>query len=108
MTPLGSRSPSRTAAPSSPKARESRAVRVGVTASALLHLLLLALYPALTGVPAARYPTASDASDEMVDRGIEIVELREVVRDEPEPPVDAPVETPAPGPPFPSPRFPSP
>jgi hypothetical protein len=52
-------------------------MRAGLLASALVHLILLALYPALTGVPEGLFPAANSPPDDSAARGVELIELRE-------------------------------
>ncbi len=67
-------------------------MRVGLALSLLLHLLLLALYPVLSGTPEARVQVAEADPEDPIRDGIELVELVEVVEAEAPAPVTAVVE----------------
>lgn len=86
MNPTGPRSRQQSppeAAPPSPHRRERRAFRTGLIVSAVLHLVLLALYPALVDIPGLRGPEERAPDEDPVLDGTEIVAIQEML-DEPD------------------------
>jgi len=102
MNPPGSGSRSPPSFPPSPQRREQRAIRIGIALSALLHLVALAFYPVLTGHPEGLLPTRESELQDPLQEGIELVELLEVLDQQPAvavaevvaPPVEEPEDPP--------------
>jgi len=83
MNPPGSGSPLPPLLPPSPHQREQRAIRAGVALSALIHLVVLAFYPVLSGHPEGLVPTQESELEDPLQGGIELVELLEVQDQQP-------------------------
>ena len=94
MNPTGPRSrpSSPDPVPPSPHRRERRAFRTGLVVSALVHLLVIALYPLLTGTPGILGPEERPPEDRPPLDGTEVVAIRELpeLPDEPEEPEPLP------------------
>ncbi len=93
---MRSRSPPNPRPPTlSPRSRERRAFQTGLLASAVLHLLIIAIYPLFLGDPEARPPTGELPPPLSVVEGTEIVQIVELPETpEPSPPAPAPEEAP--------------
>jgi hypothetical protein len=76
-------------APPSPERRESRAVRIGLAISVVLHLLGVALYPVVMNILVPVPVPAAPGEAERVRLGMEVVLLEEVAEaPDPEPRVE--------------------
>jgi hypothetical protein len=93
--------PPRTGSPPSPppppasRRREQRAIRAGLTVSAVLHLVALLIYPVLVGHPEGRLPSGEAEFESLTMQGLELVTLFEVQDAEPVPSPSEPPPTPA-------------
>ncbi|MEX0856322.1 MAG: hypothetical protein WD056_02015 [Gemmatimonadota bacterium] len=96
MTPAGLRSPPNPTPPRAFVGQERRVWWIGLTLSALFHLVLLLLYPAFTGDLDLRVPIDDSDPDTPLIEGMELVVLLELEETNPEPIVEPLPAVPAP------------